>query len=409
VASRDESKNVRFVVTEQKELAPSVPVDLARLRAPQYGRYLEDFVPGQVFVHPRGFTFHPAAMLDFARTFLQCCPLYLDVEFAKSHGFPALPASPQMVFNVVLSLGVQNDSEKAIANLGYYGAKFLRPVFPGDTVHAMTRVVDRQDRGGGKPGIVRIQTLGANHRGEVVLQYERKILVGPRPVASAPPVSSAGVSDAAAAFPWAESPVVDLGPLRFEGVDPGRTGRRTYVEDFEPGDILAHANGRSISDEHFALTYKVGNTHPLHFDRVYSRSLSGAMSGEPIVYGGLAFAWLEGLASRDVSENALWELGFTEGYHTQPVASGDTIAAVSRVVAVEPAPAPVADALGVVTFQLIGVKGIAARTAVDTYGADLFVKENDKKDKGKEKIPAKIFEIERRLLIKRRPRAMGPS
>jgi 2-methylfumaryl-CoA hydratase len=343
-------------------------------------------------------------MLEFARTFFQCCPLYLDVEFAKSHGFPALPASPQMVFNVVLSLGVQNDSEKAIANLGYYGAHFLRPVFPGDTVHAMTRVVDRHDRGGGKPGIVRIQTLGVNQQGEVVLQYERKILIGPRPGSSAPPGSSGERGGATTDFPWAEKPVVDLGPLRFGAIDAGRTGPRTYFEDFAPGDILAHANGRTISDEHFALTYKVGNTHPLHFDRLYSRSLSGAMSGEPIVYGGLVFAWLDGLASRDVSENALWELGFTEGYHTQPVSSGDTIAAASRVLAVEPAPAPVGDLLGVVTLQLIGVKGVAARAAVDTYGADLFVKENDKKDKGKEKIAAKIFEIERRLLVKRRPR-----
>jgi 2-methylfumaryl-CoA hydratase len=82
-------------------------------------------------------------------------------------------------------------------------------------------------------------------------------------------------------------------------------------------------------------TYLVGNTHPLHFDRVYSTGLSGKMSGEPIVYGGLVFAWLEGLASRDVSENALWELGFTEGYHTQPAVSGDTVAALSRVVATE--------------------------------------------------------------------------
>ena len=53
------------------------------------------------------------------------------------YGFTDLPASPQMVFNVVLSLGVQNDSEKAIANLGYYDAQFLRPVYPGDTMRAL--------------------------------------------------------------------------------------------------------------------------------------------------------------------------------------------------------------------------------------------------------------------------------
>ena len=394
------SERMTFAEAAQGELGPTTPVRLDRVRTPQYGRYLEAFVPGQVFAHPRGFTFQPAAMLEFARTFMQANPLYLNVEFAKAHGFPALPASPQMVFNVVLSLGVQNDSEKAIANLGYYGARFLRPVLPGDTVRALTRVLERHDRGGNKPGIVRIQTLGVNQRGEVVLQYERKIMVasGPgfRPAADSP-VTNVPV------FPWSDDAVVDLGDLRFDAADPSLTGSNTYFEDFEPGDIVVHANGRTITDEHVALSYKVGNTHPLHFDRVYSQSLSGAMSGEPIVFGGLVFAWLEGLASRDISENAIWELGFTEGYHTQPAMAGDTIAAVSRVLASDPWPGASGDALGVVTFQLIGVKGLSAKAAVDTYGVDLFAKENDKKERGKEKISAKIFEIERRLLLKRRP------
>jgi 2-methylfumaryl-CoA hydratase len=401
---------VRFAPGVQAELAPRVPVRLDRVRAPSYGRYLDELAPGQVFLHPRGFTFEPAAMLDFARTFFQCNPLYLDVEYARAHGFPALPASPQMVFNVVLSLGVQNDSEKAIANLGYYGAQFLRPVFPGDTVRAMTRVVDRHDRGDGKPGIVRVQTLGTNQRGEVVLQYERKLMVGPRPASAHALAEAPG--GAPEPFPWSAEPVIDLGELRGVGIDPARggggtapgheTGRRTYFEDFEPGEVVVHANGRTITDEHLALTYKLGNTHPLHFDRLYSKGLSGAMSGEPIVYGGLVFAWLEGLASRDMSENALWELGFTEGYHTQPAVSGDTIAAVSRVLAAAPAPGPLASAFGVVHLQLVGVKNLGAQAAVDKYGADLFVKENDKKALGKDKIAAKIFEIERRLLVKRR-------
>lgn len=395
---------MKLTLPPQKELAPSAPLHLDRVRAPQYGRYLEAFVPGQVFVHPRAFTFHPATMNDFARTFMQCAPIYLSIEAAKAHGFGAMVASPQMVFNVVLSLGVQNDSEKAIANLGYYGAQFLRPVLAGDTVRAMTRVVDRHDRGGGKPGIVKVQTLGVNQHGGTVIQYERKILVGPGPGAAgrAPEQQATGAQPA---FPWVDAPAIDLGDLRPRGGDASLAGSDTYFEDFTPGDIITHANGRTITDEHVALTYKVGNTHPLHFDRVYSRGLTGpvsAMSGEPIVYGGLVFAWLDGLASRDVSENAVWELGFTEGYHTQPAVSGDTIAAVSRVLAVEPSPVW-ADDLGIVTFQLVGVKGLSAAAAVKTYGTDLFMKENDKKDRGKEKIPAKIFEIERRLLVKRRP------
>ncbi len=383
-------------LSEQAEVAGSVAVNLEWARRPQYGRYLDEFVPGQVFVHPRGYTFERGPMLDFARVFMQCNPLYLNLEYAKAHGFPDLPASPQMVFNVVLSLGVHNDSEKAIANLGYYNVQFLRPVYPGDTLRGYTKVMDRKARGEDKPGIVLIRTLGVNQHHQVVLQYERKIMVGYRgdrlPTTPAPttPVE----------FPWVEHPVAEL-PINAGGYPSQLTGPNTYFEDFSLGDLIVHANGRTITDEHMAWTYLVGNTHPLHFDRVYSTGLSGKMSGEPIVYGGLVFAWLEGLASRDVSENALWELGFTEGYHTQPAVSGDTVAALSRVVATETLPNN--DAAGIVTFQFIGVKNISAAAALETYGADLFIKENDKQKLSKEKLSSKIFEIERRLLIKRRP------
>ena len=68
------SQAIRFPA--QVELAETVKVDEQKVRYPHYGRYLEEFVPGQVFVHPRGFTFLAAQMEAFARTYLQCNPLY---------------------------------------------------------------------------------------------------------------------------------------------------------------------------------------------------------------------------------------------------------------------------------------------------------------------------------------------
>ncbi|MCG8314756.1 MAG: MaoC family dehydratase [Pseudomonadales bacterium] len=386
----------------QQELAPSSPASLDNVRFPQYGRYLEEYVPGQVFVHPRGYTFTSAGIDLFSRTYFQCNPLYLDLEYAKSHGFPSVPASPQMIFNVILSLGVQNDSEKVIANLGYYNAQFLEPVFAGDTLRAMTKVIDRKERGTDKPGIVTIRTLGLNQHDKVVLQYERKLMVayqGDRLPTT--PLAEGQTPE----FPWQEDAGVNFPetlPSSLRHAPKNVTGWNTYAEDFNVGDVIVHSNGRTISDEHFNLTYQVGNTHPLHFDSVFSESLSGPMSGKPIVYGGLVFSWLEGLASRDLSENAIWELGFTEGYHTQPAIAGDTVAAMSRILAVEDAPGDFQDTASVVTIQFIGVKNITAKAALEKHGADLFIKENDKKGLGKEKLKDKIFEIERRLLIKKR-------
>jgi 2-methylfumaryl-CoA hydratase len=79
------------------------------------------------------------------------------------------------------------------------------------------------------------------------------------------------------------------------------------------------------------------------------------------------------------------------------------VAAISRVLGTETTPST--DAAGIVNFQFIGVKNISSAQALETHGADLFIKENNKQKLGKEKIPSKIFEIERRLLIKRRPKS----
>jgi acyl dehydratase len=270
------SQAIRF--RAQLELAGKVEVDLRSVRYPHYGRYLEEFVPGQVFVHPRGFTFLAAQMEAFARTYMQCNPLYLNEQYASANGFSGLLASPQMVFNVVLSLGVQNDSEKAMANLGYYDAQYLRPVHALDTIRSLTKVIDRKERGAGKPGIVTIRTLGINQNDEVVLQYERKIMVagqGDRPSTTPLPPSAE-----MPAFPWVEDAKVLLPD--FPAQLPSRlTGPNSWFEDFRVGEVIVHANGRTITEEHLPLTYAVGNTHPLHFDRIFSAGPVGQNERRP--------------------------------------------------------------------------------------------------------------------------------
>ncbi len=381
--------------SHMKELTAQVKAsEPLQIRYKSYGRYLEDFNEGDVYEHPRGMTLHAGLLHEFATTFLEANPLYLNREYARAFGYKDIPASPLLVFNVVLSLGVQNNSEKAYANLGYYNMHFLRPVYAGDTLRAITKIADKKQRGEGKPGIVTLNTIGLNQRNERVIQYSRKIMVPPRPAGYTPPVL------VTSSLPVEHPTEVEIHlPDFVPAARPTNLTRPdTYYEDFTVGEIIASPNGRTITDEHFALTYRVGNTHPLHFDRLYSQGQSGAMSGDPIVYGGLVFAWLHGLASRDISENALWDMGYTEGYHTQPSKSGETLYVLHRVLNKE-AIQPELKA-GVIQFQMIGLKDIKPKAALEKYGVDLFIKENDKKDLGKEKIPEKIFEIERRLLIR---------
>ena len=373
-----------------KELSKEIPVDLKKVRAPQYGRVLEDFVPNEVFCHPRGITIDRNFAVEFATTFMEANPLYLNAEFAKAHGFKDLLVSPMMVLNLTISMGVQNDSEKALANLGYYDVQFPVAVYPGDTLRGLTKVIEKRERGE-KPGIVTIRTVALNSKGEVVCQYNRKILVAPAGKKSEPTTI--------AGQPFPEDKPWKLDLPKANSCPKNLTGTRTYFEDFQVGEIILHSNGRTITDEHIPWTYRLLNTHPLHYDRLYTQGAKLSGTGEPVVYGGLVFAWLCGLASRDVSENALWDFGYTEGYHTQPAYAGDTVYAISRVLAKE----DFSKTAGLVQFQLIGVKNITGREVLKKFGADLFIKENDKKELGKEKLPEKIFEIERQLLIKKHP------
>lgn len=369
----------------------------SRLHPRTYGKYLEDFEEGRVFAHPRGMTMNSGLLHEFATTFLESNPLYLNEQYAKSLGHPSIPASPILIMNVILSLGVQNNSEKAYANLGYYDMHFLKPVYAGDTLRAYSAIAEKKERGEGQPGIITLNTIGLNQKNERVIQYSRKIMVPVRPAGYIPPAFS---------FSEMKIPAFEKSvDLNIPDNKPGDrikdlTGADTWYDNYTAGDVFLSPNGRTITDEHYAWTYRVGNTHPLHFDRMYSLGQSGTMSGDPIVYGGLVFAWLLGLGSRDVSENALWDMGYTEGYHTQPAKSGDTIYVLHRVLSKEPLNAALN--AGVIQFQAIGLKNIKPAKAVETYGADLFLKENDKKKMGKEKIGDKIFEIERKLMIMNR-------
>lgn len=385
-------KSVKIPLITEK--APGVAYQAGSIQK-EYGRFLEDFNEGDIFLHPRGFTVDRTFAQEYATVFHDACPLFLSEPYARAHGFDDLLVHPMMVFNLALSLGVQNNSEKAIANLGYYNVEFKRPVYPGDTITARSKVLERRERGAGKPGIVHVRTLALNQKDEVVLQYERKIMIPPRGS-----TSKGSGGDPKAAFPEQPSGEIFLPTLKTDSAFGAYTLGDTYFEDFSAGQILVHKNMRTITDEHVPWTYRMGNTHPLHYDRIYSASLTGPMSGEPIVYGGLVFGWLIGLASRDTTENMLWDLGYTEGYHTQPAVSGDTVGAISRVLTCEDGPLP---GTGIVQLQLIGVKNVAPGEALKQHGEDVFIKENDKKDLGKQKLSSKIFEIERRVLLKKRP------
>ena len=139
-------------------------------------------------------------------------------------------------------------------------------------------------------------------------------------------------------------------------------------EDFAVGETIVHFRGRTISEgEHMMWTNFVLNTAQLHFNqKMCDDSPQTTFDGRRVVYGGIVFAFVVGLASEETEENAVAVLSYDEGRHLNPVFAGDTLFAESTVLAKSeddpriarcgaPAPGLGPGKAGVVKFLLRGL------------------------------------------------------
>ena len=147
------------------------------------------------------------------------------------------------------------------------------------------------------------------------------------------------------------------------------TGKNNYFEDFSAGDAFKHARGKTVTEmDGVLLTHLVMNTAQGHFN---GQLMSSSPFGGRIVFGGIVAAVVIGLAYEDTGEQALAEIGLTGVRFRAPVHHGDTLYAMSEVVATSDSDREDA---GVVTFRHRGVN------------------QSDET----------VFEGERRVLLKRR-------
>lgn len=357
------------------------------LSQPRYGRCLEDFEPGAVYSHPWDVTVDDGLLAFAAACFQDASPVYASKTYARALGFDDRPVHPAVLLNLGLSFSVHDVSEQAIAHLAYIDVRFPEPCYPGDTVTASSQVLDVKPASKGDRGVVTVRTVLTNQHGTVVCRFDRKALVRAGRVAERP------------ASPWPAVPQRDAesgspfpAPLR-DGVSaPVRqAGFAGFYDDFSEGDVIVHGVGKTVGEsEHMQLTQLFRNSHPIHFDEVYCRENSFAKTR--VVYGGLVLSWVLALSSRDVAGNAVWDLGLDAGAHPNGVVAGDTLYASTRVLGKEDA-GPNA---GILTLRVVGTKN---RTGAAIDG--LFTPELQKAD---QKIPDKVVEITRKLLVRKRPR-----
>ncbi len=144
-----------------------------------FGRYLEDFVPGDVYRHWPGKTITEYDDHLFCMLTMNHHPLHTNEWFAENetvHGKNVVVGN--LVYSLVLGMSVPDVSGAAIANLEIETLKHAKPTFHGDTIYAETRVLDvRPSKSKPDRGIVAVETKGINQRGEEVCYFKRKVLV----------------------------------------------------------------------------------------------------------------------------------------------------------------------------------------------------------------------------------------
>jgi len=143
----------------------------------------DDLAPGDRFV-TAGRTLTEADIVNFAGLSGDYNQLHTDAEFASQAPHGKRIAHGLLVLSIMSGLSTRLPlnrlMEKSILGLAGLQARWLRPVFIGDTVHVVVEVVSKEP--GRKPGrgTVVFKRSALNQKGETVLETEWRIVMASR-------------------------------------------------------------------------------------------------------------------------------------------------------------------------------------------------------------------------------------
>ncbi len=104
-------------------------------------------------------------------------PIHFDAEYAATTEWERPLVDSTFTLALVTGLSVEAVSERGV-NLGWREVRLPTPVFAGDTIRAETEVLAKRESNS-RPGfgIVTVRTRGLNQRDEIVIEFERSMLL----------------------------------------------------------------------------------------------------------------------------------------------------------------------------------------------------------------------------------------
>ena len=147
------------------------------------GLYFEEFSVGQIFDHPIRRTITETDNVLISTLTHNPAPLHLDAEYMKGTEFgkPIINSCLTLALMVGISI---NDTTlgTTVANLGWDEVRFPKPLFPGDTIHIQTEVLElRESKSRPDNGIVTFAHRAFNQHNVLVGECKRTALMHKKP------------------------------------------------------------------------------------------------------------------------------------------------------------------------------------------------------------------------------------
>ena len=314
------------------------------------GRFFEDYRLGEVIAHAVPRTLSGGERALYHALYPARHALHSSDEFARGCGLPGAPLDDLISFHTVFGKTVPDISLNAVANLGYAEGRWLRPVYPGETLRAVSTVIGMKENSNGASGVIWVRTEGLDGAGEAVLDYVRWVMVRKRRLDAPAPVPVVPVLSAVVA---PEALVVPQG-LDFSRYDFGLAGEPHRWGDYAVGEQIDHVDGVTIDEaDHLLATRLWQNTSKVHFD------VTQRPDGRRLIYGGHVISLARALSFNGLA-NAQLLVALNAGSHVNPCFAGDTVRAWSEV-------------LDRALTAVPGVGAIRLRTVAVRDGAAAFV------------------------------------